>query len=251
MLKNMVSLGRPPDGVGSASANQRHIADPRTLTLMFIVVNVLLTSNGSSEFALAINALISIGLVLLTSPKIWLSWAVFILFWLSCLYLLPLVWESSVSAFLVFIAFWMFRFSGIFGIAVVAFQAADISRIGAALTQMRAPTFVYVPIMVVVRFFPMALQEFTAIVEAMKLRNLIPRTSTLLFHPLRTAEYLIIPFLASAARIADNLSAAVIMKGLGAQKQRSTTWPTHFGLGDALIIFILIVLLSWRIWEAV
>ena len=47
-------------------------------------------------------------LVLTTRPKIWVSWTAFVLVWGFCCFLLPLLWRSTVSAFLVFIAFWMF-----------------------------------------------------------------------------------------------------------------------------------------------
>ena len=124
-------------------------------------------------------------------------------------------------------------------------------RVGAVLTRMHAPQVVYVPVMVVVRFFPMAVRELQAIVQAMTLRGLNPGARSAVRRPMRTAEYVVIPFLASAARIADELSAAAIIKGLGAQKSRSTTQPSRFRVGDALVLTILAALVVWRASEVI
>lgn len=105
--------------------------------------------------------------------------------------------------------------------------------------------------MVVVRFFPMAVRELRAIIQAMTLRGLKPGAWSAMRHPMRTGEYVVIPFLASAARIADELSAAAIIKGLGAQKTRSNTQPSHFGIGDAVVLTVLAALVTWRAGEVI
>ena len=206
--------------------------DPRTLFLYVIVLNVLLMGAGSTPLVLACLGVVAVSLVLTTRPTTWIGWLAFVLVWVFCCFALPALWHSAVSAFLVFIAFWMFRFAGVFGSAVAAIMVLDVTRVGSVLTQMRAPQVVQVPVMVVVRFFPMAVRELRAIVQAMTLRGLRPSARSTMRHPLRTGEYVVIPFLASAARIADELSAAAIIKGLGAQKSRSTLDPSRVRLGD-------------------
>jgi energy-coupling factor transporter transmembrane protein EcfT len=134
---------------------------------------------------------------------------------------------------------------------VAAIKVLDVARVGAVLTQMHAPRVIYVPVMVVVRFFPMAVRELRAIIQAMTLRGLKPGAWSAMRHPMRTGEYVVIPFLASAARIADELSAAAIIKGLGAQKTRSNTQPSHFGIGDAVVLTVLAALVTWRAGEVI
>ena len=82
---------------------------------------------------------------------------------------------------------------------MAAIKVLDVARVGAVLTQMHAPRVIYVPVMVVVRFFPMAVRELRAIVQAMTLRGLNPGARSAVRHPIRTGEYVVIPFLASAA----------------------------------------------------
>ena len=225
--------------------------DPRTLALYVIVLNILLMGAGSTALVMASLGVVGVFLVLTTRPRTWLNWTIFVLVWIFCCFLLPMLWRSTVSAFLVFIAFWMFRFAGVFGAAVAAIKVLDVTQVGAVLTRMHAPQVVYVPVMVVVRFFPMAVRELRAIVQAMTLRGLNPGARSAVRHPMRTAEYVVIPFLASAARIADELSAAAIIKGLGAQKSRSTTQPSRFRVGDALVLTILAALVVWRAIEVI
>ena len=225
--------------------------DPRTLFLYVIVLNILLMGAGSTPLVLACLGVVVVSLVFTTRPTTWIGWLVFVLVWVFCCFALPALWHSAVSAFLVFIAFWMFRFAGVFGSAVAAIKVLDVTRVGSVLTQMRAPRVVQVPVMVVVRFFPMAVRELRAIVQAMTLRGLRPGARSTMRHPLRTGEYVVIPCLASAARIADALSAAAIIKGLGAQKSRSTLDPSRFRVGDAVVLMVLGALIAWRVTEVI
>ena len=84
------------------------MVDPRTLALYVIVLNLLLMRAGSTALVMASLGVVAMSLVLTTRPKIWVSWTAFVLVWGFCCFLLPLLWRSTVSAFLVFIAFWMF-----------------------------------------------------------------------------------------------------------------------------------------------
>lgn len=255
-----VPNSRSVAGIGFDTASAVHTrrsrqlfgtVDPRTLALYVIVLNVLLMGAGSTALVMTSLGVVWVFLVLTTRSKSWISWTIFVLVWIFCCFLLPVLWRSTVSAFLVFIAFWMFRFAGVFGAAVAAIKVLDVTRVGAVLTQLHAPRVIYVPVMVVVRFFPMAVRELRAIVQAMTLRGLNPGARSAVRHPIRTGEYVVIPFLASAARIVDELSAAAIIKGLGAQKSRSNTQSSRFRVGDALVLTILVALVVWRASEVI
>ena len=109
--------GRSPIAVGLGAASKVHVCrtwrpfgvvDPRTLALYVIVLNLLLMRAGSTALVMASLGVVAMSLVLTTRPKIWVSWTAFVLVWGFCCFLLPLLWRSTVSAFLVFIAFWMF-----------------------------------------------------------------------------------------------------------------------------------------------
>ena len=91
---------------------------------------------GSTALVMASLGVVGVFLVLTTRPRTWLNWTIFVLVWIFCCFLLPMLWRSTVSAFLVFIAFWMFRFAGVFGAAVAAIKVLDVTQVGAVLTRM-------------------------------------------------------------------------------------------------------------------
>lgn len=217
-------------------------ADPRTLALFVIVCNLVVM--GSSSLPLIALTLIIIGVFLaVTTPLAFsVGWALFIAGWVGCFYVLPQFWHSPVSVFLTFIAYWMFRFAGIVGATVAAAYAIRIDEIGAVLTRMHAPRALFVPIMVIVRFFPIAIAEIQAIRQALALRKL----NTI--GPLRTVEYVIIPLLAAGARLADELSAASIIKGLGSGP-RTTISHLRFSSADLCILIALGVVMAFRGYE--
>ena len=202
-------------------------ADPRTLALYVIVCNLVVM--GSSSLPLIALTLIIIGVFLAATTPLAFSagWALFIVVWAGCFYILPHLWHSPVSVFLTFIA---------------AVYAIRIDEIGAVLTRMHAPRVLFVPIMVIVRFFPMAVAEIQAIRQALALRKL----NTI--GPLRTVEYVIIPLLAAGARLADELSAASIIKGLGSGP-RTTISHLRFSSTDLCILIALGVVMTFRGYE--
>ena len=227
------------------------VVDPRSIVLYVVITNVILSGTGSEALLFTTLGIIAATVALMAPPRVSLGWGGFVVFWVLCYAVLPYVWHSKVAAALAFIAFWMFRFAGLFGALIAAGCALDIQRVGAVLTQLRAPHVLYVPIMVVIRFFPMAMGELRAIIQAMTLRGLKPGVGQAMLHPLRTGEYVVIPFLGSAARIADELSAAAIIKGLGSEGARETAWTSRFGVGDAVVVATMVVLVAWRIGEVV
>lgn len=217
-------------------------ADPRTLALFVIVCNLVVM--GSSSLPLIILTLIIIGVFLAANTPLTFSmgWVLFVVGWASCFYVLPHLWHSQVSVFLTFVAYWMFRFAGIVGATVAAAYAIRIDEIGAVLTRMHAPRALFVPIMVIVRFFPMVVTEIQAIRRALALRKI----NTL--NPLRTVEYVIIPLLAAGARLADELSAASIIKGLGSGP-RTTVSCLRFSSTDLCMLIALGVVMAFRGYE--
>ena len=112
-------------------------------------------------------------------------------------------------------AFWFMKFNITAAFGIMFFTAITPHQVSAVLTRLRVPVFIYVPIMVMHRFFPIARDELSSIQEAMVLRGLQPGPRAMILHPLRHLELILIPFLLSATRIVDELSAAALLKAVG------------------------------------
>ncbi|MDO5721376.1 MAG: energy-coupling factor transporter transmembrane component T [Actinomycetaceae bacterium] len=221
--------------------------DPRTLALWVIVINVLATTFVTRSNLFLLVPILGIALALTSPPKLTASWLGFVAAAAICHFWLPHLITNSFTVLVGFVSMWMMFFACTFAAFISAAFCLDLHRLGAVLTQMHAPNFLYVPIMVIARFFPTAMRELRAIVEAMTLRGLRPTPMQATLHPLRSSLLIIIPFLASAARVADELSAAAIIKGLGADGKRTCLILSRFTKVDAAVILILVAMVTIRL----
>ena len=134
------------------------------------------------------------------------------------------------------VGYWVLRFTVSLSVAIWMFSTTRISEFTTAFHQMRLPNMIVIPLSVMFRFFPVVIDEMWGIIEAMKLRGYQKPW----LHPIRTAEYIVVPLLSAVARIADELAAAALIRGLGAPG-RPTQLSTHrFGAWDAVMILAIL-----------
>ncbi|MDO5728851.1 MAG: energy-coupling factor transporter transmembrane component T [Actinomycetaceae bacterium] len=223
--------------------------DPRSVFLVLIGVNISAFTSSSAHivvFAIIVTTVFVFSTARLKTASGWLiATVIFVVLWT----VLPSVWHSNASALLSYAGYWFVRFSVVAGWGIYAVSTLRIPEVAAVFTRMRAPVWLHLPVLVMIRFFPVAIAELRAISDAMVLRGLKPGVGGFMTHPLRTGELLMIPFLASSARIADELAAAALIKGVGTTRERTTTVETPFRTGDAIAITIVAILAIWRIVE--
>ncbi|MDO4606124.1 MAG: energy-coupling factor transporter transmembrane component T [Bowdeniella nasicola] len=250
--QNVAPANRAPYIPTRRRAWRTQLVSPPTLVIYVLALNIVLTGFGLPGWLIgAALAVAGIGLAIVAPYKLTLGWAVFVAVCTLCYLAIPALYRSSGTVLLGFVALWMLRFAGMFAAFIAAGFALDVHQLGAALTRMHAPRWLYVPIMVVARFFPMAVSDLRAIVEALSLRGLTPSPAAAIRHPLQLGEYVVIPFLASAARVADELSAAAIIKGLGSSAGRTSVVRMRFRIGDAVALTVVLVLVGAFGWEVI
>ena len=224
-------------GIGAA-------LDPRAKLLF-----VILTSTAS--FALsgwpALFALFAVGLLLHLNAKNFgfaLRGAAFFLFVFAldslfrrCAHL-PLLMGLSMLTHMtatfmptVMIAWW-------------AVKTTDIGELLCALGRMRLPAGLLLVLAVTFRFLPTVGHEFRYIRASMKMRGIDLNGRSLLAHPLRTLEYALVPLLIRSMRIAENLAASAVTRGLDAGRPRSSFRDARLGRADfvAMTLFVLLIL---------
>lgn len=103
------------------------------------------------------------------------------------------------------------------------FLTADmsVSLAVSTLETLRAPAVVTVPFAVALRFLPTIRQDWRALTDSLRIRGLAPTPRTVLAHPIRTAEHLIVPILMRALRTSDDLACAGLVRGLDAPGPRT------------------------------
>jgi len=120
------------------------------------------------------------------------------------------------------IAFWFARFFAGFGLALYVYRTTRIGQMKAALRAVHLPRVFVDALAVAFRVIPTVGSEAVAIREAMEMRGVDLGIRGVLRHPLVIAERFLVPLLSSIARVADDLAASSVIRGLGG-KARPTS----------------------------
>lgn len=228
--------------------NVRYLTnDPRTTLLAVAVINLCVMGSANTTTLLLATIITSVLFASVASPR-----GVIIFLLLEALFLAftnkaALLGANSINAFFISISFWMSRFTITATIGLYAIYSISVSQLSAALRQIRMPKNFVSAIMVMLRFLPTVIQEFRAIQDAMKLRGIRLSATSSIIHPMRTVQYLLVPLLAGVVRIADDLTASAVIRGLGSQVRPSPLIPTTFRFSDLVILASLVLLCIARI----
>ena len=113
------------------------------------------------------------------------------------------------------IAFWFARFFAAFGLALYVYRTTRIGQMKAALRAVHLPRVFVDALAVAFRVIPTVGAEAVAIRAAMEMRGVDLGIRGVLRHPLVIAERFLVPLLSSIARVADDLAASSVIRGLG------------------------------------
>ncbi len=96
-------------------------------------------------------------------------------------------------------------------------RSTSVSEFMTAMDRMHVPYFITIPFSVMFRYFPTLGEEYNSIHDAMKMREIGQSVK----NPFTYIEYVLVPIMMSTVRIADELSAASLTKGLCAGGRRT------------------------------
>ncbi|MDO4280977.1 MAG: energy-coupling factor transporter transmembrane component T [Peptococcaceae bacterium] len=115
-------------------------------------------------------------------------------------------------------------------------------KLTASLRKLPIPSKAMLVLMVMLRFAPTVILEFKGVCEAMKMRGFLRSPWAVLRHPLNTLEYAIVPMVFRALKIADELSASAIVRGIESPYKKQSYYLSRIGGMDAGIIGITVAL---------
>jgi energy-coupling factor transporter transmembrane protein EcfT len=129
-----------------------------------------------------------------------------------------------------------------FGVYIT--KSTQVSEMVEGLSRMKVPGYIRIPFSVLLRFAPTMRHEIRALQENMKIRGVVSGRWFLLRHPIKYAEYTLIPLLMRAIKIADELSASALIRGLDSKDKRISPVDLNPKMMDALfsVAGVLIVL---------
>lgn len=118
------------------------------------------------------------------------------------------------------------------------FQTTKISEFMSAFEKMHCPYVVVIPFVVMFRFFPTVKEEWIGIRQAMSFRGIGLGIKGFICHPIRFAEYILVPLLFSCVNIMDELVAASLARGLDTEKKRTCYFNVKMKIYDYFIVAV-------------
>ena len=119
-------------------------------------------------------------------------------------------------------------------------KTTRISKLIAALSAMRLPVFVIIPIAVLLRFIPTVREEWSGIRKAMAFRGVSLEPGAILRAPGKTVEYMLIPLLFSCISVMEELAAASLARGLDAERKRTSYEAVKMTLPDYIVMLLFV-----------
>ena len=147
----------------------------------------------------------------------------------------PIAAGRGMGAFYVkFVVFFIVKFAPGVLLVMVLSETEDVTRFIHALERLRLPRVLTLPLAVALRFVPSLGYELGCIKDAMRLRGLQPTVVGFYRHPILTLEYLSVPLLMRSLKIADELSASALTRGIETAGERTRYAALQFRMADTV-----------------
>lgn len=122
------------------------------------------------------------------------------------------------------------------------FSTTTVSEFIASMDRMRITKKISIPLAIMFRFFPTVVEEFVAINNAMKMRDIRFGGK----NSAKIVEYRLVPLIICSVNIGNELSAASLTRGLSAYEDRTNICEIGFKLQDFIAIILMIMpYLAW------
>lgn len=154
-------------------------------------------------------------------------------------------WEAQVFGMVLgMLTFLILRMIPVLMLGSWLVRTVKINDFIASLEKMKIPSNVIIPLAVTLRFMPTIQTEFRYIKNTMKMRGISLSLGAVVKKPLVTTEYAMVPLLMRSIKVADELSASALTRGLGSHKKRTSYRDVRLNSNDAFwaLVFTLFVI---------
>lgn len=215
--------------------------DPRMKLLMLILFTTA-TYISQSTWVLLWDYIIIVALYMIR--RLWRgAWRTGILFgsFLILEFLISFIPHEGVKAALGLIIFFLERTSIFFVMGNWMVTKLRISDFSTALQNMHFPKGAIITLAVVFRYLPTVSDEFRSIKNTMKLRGIGLTFKNIILHPIKTGEYAIVPLIIRSMKIADELAASAMTRGLDLETKRTSYREIRLRLKDFVAAGIVVI----------
>ena len=212
--------------------------DPRTKLLILAITSVSVFLNESMLIECAFTFLPF--LLLLQARhfrRAFKSGAAFVILLTLPMLLVPHL-PVAVGGILYMFAVYIRKLIPCFMLGSLLIRTTKVSTFLAAISRLHLPKGFTIALSITLRYFPTMTEEWGFIKDAMSLRGISVSPAGLLFHPVRTMEYVYVPMLVSASKISDEITQAAITRGIDHLERRSCLENVRFRMRDALLLIL-------------
>lgn len=124
--------------------------------------------------------------------------------------------------------------------AVYLVSQAPSGKLTAALRQMPLPSSARLTVIVILRFVPTVASEFSDVLDAMKTRGLLRSPLQVVLHPLNTFEYVVVPMVFRSLKIADELAASSVVRGIESPYKKKGYYLNKMAVSDGVMIALFV-----------
>lgn len=109
-------------------------------------------------------------------------------------------------------------------------------KLTAGLRQLPIPTKMMLTVIVILRFMPTIISEFSDVKDAMRTRGFLRSPSRVLLHPLATMEYVAVPMIFRSLKIADELASSCMVRGIESPYKKQGYYVNKMRSSDVLLM---------------
>ena len=124
--------------------------------------------------------------------------------------------------------------------AVYLLSQAPSGKLTTALRQLPLPSSIRLTVIVILRFIPTVASEFSDVLDAMKTRGLMRSPFQVILHPLNTFEYVIVPMVFRSLKIADELAASSVVRGIESPYKKKSYYLNKMAVSDGIMIVLFV-----------
>ena len=214
--------------------------DPRTKLFIFLSCGVTSLYTYSGLYILLFAG--AVCAVLALSGKPWTALKAFLLFAVA-LYIKEAMDHTGSSAPVVVLivsvlsTIILYSLPTVLSILLIV-QTTRISQFLSALTAMHLPVKAVIPVAMLFRFIPTVQDEWNGIRKAMAFRGISLSFGSVLRHPGKTIEYVLVPLLFSTVGVMEELAAAALARGMDIDVKRSSYEEVRLRAADYMTMLL-------------
>ncbi|MBQ9624589.1 MAG: energy-coupling factor transporter transmembrane protein EcfT [Clostridia bacterium] len=128
---------------------------------------------------------------------------------------------------------------------ILIIQTTRISKFISAFQAMHLPIKLIIPVAVIFRFIPTVQDEWAGIKKAMAFRGISLDIISVIKHPFKTIEYVLIPLLFSSVAVMEEMAAAALARGMDVEIKRTPYEKVKLNTVDYVFIALFTGILAY------